>query len=253
MAIRFSSAGLRPARSARSPSSSQEGARAAEPDEGAGRPPELRRGGLDFRVEGERRRGRGSATNATGRFEPVARERFDDDRDIDEPLPPLRTEVAVEKPRVILTRNDSPDVGFDRSINPYRGCEHGCVYCFARPTHAYQGLSAGLDFETRLFAKPAAAGLLEKELAAPSYAPRTLQQVAFERSPDAAGLLDLLEQLPGARAKLGGEHLDAAGACGGIGRPCRGSTPRAGSVACCGQRALQNHQAVRAPACAAAR
>jgi DNA repair photolyase len=173
MAIRFSSAGRRPALPARSPSPSGDGAPAAEPD-GAGRPPELRRGGLDFRVEGERRRGRGSATNATGRFEPVARERFDDDRDIDELLPPLRTEVAIEKPRVILTRNDSPDVGFDRSINPYCGCEHGCVYCFARPTHAYQGLSAGLDFETRLFAKPNAAGLLEKELAAPSYAPRTI-------------------------------------------------------------------------------
>jgi DNA repair photolyase len=171
MAIRFDSAGPRPARSARSPDGGGErGARPKEPE----RPSELRRGGLDLRVESERRRGRGTATNATGRFEPVARERFDEDRDSDEPLPPLRTEVAVEKPRTILTRNDSPDVGFDRSINPYRGCEHGCVYCFARPTHAYQGLSAGLDFETRLFAKPNAAELLEKELAAPSYAPRTI-------------------------------------------------------------------------------
>jgi DNA repair photolyase len=174
MAIRFDTAGLRRVRSAASPSEGDgKDAPGAGPNEPE-RPPELRRGGLDFRAESERRRGRGTATNATGRFEPVARERFDDDGSADEPLPPLRTEVAIEKPRTILTRNDSPDVGFDRSVNPYRGCEHGCVYCFARPTHAYQGLSAGLDFETRLFAKPNAAELLEKELAAPAYAPRTI-------------------------------------------------------------------------------
>lgn len=82
--------------------------------------------------------------------------------------------MTVERARTIVTRNDSPDIGFDRSINPYRGCEHGCVYCFARPTHAYQGLSPGLDFETKLFAKPNAAELLEKELAAPGYAARTM-------------------------------------------------------------------------------
>jgi DNA repair photolyase len=80
----------------------------------------------------------------------------------------------VERPRTIITRNDSPDIGFDRSINPYRGCEHGCVYCFARPSHAFQGLSPGLDFETKLFAKPNAAELLEKELSAPGYTPRTM-------------------------------------------------------------------------------
>jgi DNA repair photolyase len=86
----------------------------------------------------------------------------------------VRTEVTLEKARVIITRNDSPDIPFDRSINPYRGCEHGCVYCFARPTHAYQGLSPGLDFETKLFAKPNAAELLEKELSASRYQPRAI-------------------------------------------------------------------------------
>ena len=136
MAIRFDTAGLRRVRSAASPSEGDgKDAPGAWPNE-LERPPELRRGGLDFRVESERRRGRGTATNAIGRFEPVARERFDDGS-AHERLPPLRTEVTIEKPRTILTRNDSPDVGFDRSVNPYRGCEHGCVYCFARPTHAY--------------------------------------------------------------------------------------------------------------------
>jgi DNA repair photolyase len=81
----------------------------------------------------------------------------------------LKTEVQVERPKKIITRNQSPDIPFDRSINPYRGCEHGCSYCFARPTHAYMGLSPGLDFETRLFAKPNAASLLEREFSAPGY------------------------------------------------------------------------------------
>ena len=125
-------------------------------------------------VDGERRRGRGALSNAAGRFEPHAREAFDDGWQSLDDLPPFRTSVTVEKPRTIINRNDSPDVGFDRSINPYRGCEHGCVYCFARPTHAYQGLSAGLDFETRLFAKPDAPELLAKELSKPSYEPRTI-------------------------------------------------------------------------------
>ena len=123
-------------------------------------------------VDGERRHGRGAGSNPDGRFESVQRERAFDGWDYaDEPLP-IRTEVTLEKPRTIITRNDSPDIGFDRSINPYRGCEHGCVYCFARPSHAYQGLSPGLDFETKLFAKPNAAELLKKELAAPGYEPR---------------------------------------------------------------------------------
>ena len=89
-------------------------------------------------------------------------------------LPPFKTTVAIDATRKIITRNDSPDISFDRSINPYRGCEHGCVYCFARPTHAYLGLSPGLDFESKLFVKPDAAELLERELSAPGYEPRTI-------------------------------------------------------------------------------
>src|SRR6202022_1896009 len=87
-----------------------------------------------------------------------------------EDLPPFKTEVAIDTARKVITRNTSPDIPFDRSINPYRGCEHGCVYCFARPTHAYLGLSPGLDFETRIFVKPDAPALLRAELAKPSYA-----------------------------------------------------------------------------------
>ena len=89
--------------------------------------------------------------------------------DIDGAPPPLRTSVTIEQPRTIISRNASPDIGFDRSINPYRGCEHGCIYCFARPTHAFHDLSPGLDFETRLFAKPNAADLLRGELGKPGY------------------------------------------------------------------------------------
>ena len=121
-----------------------------------------------------RRRGRGAATNRSGRFEPLSREGFDDGWDSLEDLPPLKTEVQEEQARTIITRNQSPDLSFDRSINPYRGCEHGCVYCFARPSHAYMGLSPGLDFETRLFAKPNAAQLLERELSRPGYTPRVI-------------------------------------------------------------------------------
>ena len=90
------------------------------------------------------RRGRGAATNATGRFELQQREAFDDGWTREEAPEPLATEVTWEKPKAIITRNESPDIGFDRSINPYRGCEHGCFYCYARPSHAYMGLSAGL-------------------------------------------------------------------------------------------------------------
>jgi len=120
------------------------------------------------------RRGRGAASNATGRFETLRREDFDDGWERGETLEPLKTEVVLERPRTIIARNESPDISFDRSINPYRGCEHGCVYCFARPTHAYLGLSAGLDFESKLFVKEGAAALLEKELAAPKYSPRVI-------------------------------------------------------------------------------
>jgi DNA repair photolyase len=119
-------------------------------------------------------RGRGALSNASGRFEKENRSQEDDGRDLPEDLPPLRTQVTRESAKTIVTRNDSPDISFDRSINPYRGCEHGCVYCFARPTHAYLGLSPGLDFETRLFAKTNAASLLERELSAPGYAAKTI-------------------------------------------------------------------------------
>jgi DNA repair photolyase len=116
------------------------------------------------------RKGRGAVSNATGRFEPAQRVAIDDGwGGADADPPPLRTTVGVDATRRIITTNDSPDVPFDQSINPYRGCEHGCVYCFARPTHAWLGLSPGLDFESRLFAKPEAASLLEAELRHPRY------------------------------------------------------------------------------------
>ena len=127
-----------------------------------------------LRIEIDRRRGRGAGLNPDGRFEALQREVFDDGWQTLEELPAFRTEVQVEKPRSIISRNESPDIPFDRSINPYRGCEHGCIYCFARPTHSYMGLSAGLDFEAKLFAKPDAARLLDKELSKEGYQPRTI-------------------------------------------------------------------------------
>lgn len=125
-------------------------------------------------IDRERRRGRGTASNAVGRYEPLARVAFDDGWQGLEQLPPFKTTVTVDATRKIITHNDSPDISFDRSINPYRGCEHGCVYCFARPTHAYLGLSPGLDFESKLFMKPNAPELLERELSAPGYSPKTI-------------------------------------------------------------------------------
>ena len=122
-----------------------------------------------LRIGFERRRGRGAGINPSGRYEPFARSVVDDGWNSLDDLPAFKTDVQVEKPKTIITRNSSPDISFDRSVNPYRGCEHGCVYCFARPTHAYMGLSAGLDFESRLFAKPNAAELLERELSKPGY------------------------------------------------------------------------------------
>ncbi len=130
--------------------------------------------GSGMRVDNARRRGRAAGINPTGRFEPVTRHVFDDGWESLETLEPFKTDVQVERPRTIITRNTSPDISFDRSINPYRGCEHGCVYCFARPTHSYMGLSAGLDFESRLFAKPDAARLLERELSAKNYVAKTI-------------------------------------------------------------------------------
>jgi len=115
-------------------------------------------------------KGRGALGNPGGRFDRTGRETFDDGWEREEETPaPLHTTVTVEQARTIISRNDSPDIPFDQSINPYRGCEHGCIYCYARPTHAYLGLSPGLDFETRLYAKPDAAALLRRELAKPGY------------------------------------------------------------------------------------
>ncbi len=123
-----------------------------------------------------KQRGRGALTNRAGRYEKQRVEPLEEPPDpwCDEEPPPLRTTVTPEATRSIISTNDSPDVPFDQSINPYRGCEHGCVYCFARPTHAYVGLSPGLDFETRLFAKPDAARLLAAELSKPGYRPRSI-------------------------------------------------------------------------------
>ncbi|MBK1662415.1 PA0069 family radical SAM protein [Paracraurococcus ruber] len=121
------------------------------------------------------RRGRGAASNPAVRYESTAREAFDDGwgslADLSD-LPPLPTTLVREKARTALAFNDSPDIGFDRSLNPYRGCEHGCVYCYARPSHAYVGYSPGLDFETKLLFKPDLPALLEKELRRPGYEAR---------------------------------------------------------------------------------
>jgi DNA repair photolyase len=138
----------------------------------------------DITADPRRLRGRGAVSNAAGRYERFLRVVVDDgwehpapvsdDPADDDALPPLKTEITVDATRTIITRNKSPDISFDRSINPYRGCEHGCIYCFARPTHAYLGMSPGADFESRLFVKPNAAELLAKELSAPGYTPKTI-------------------------------------------------------------------------------
>ncbi len=120
-------------------------------------------------------KGRGAVSNSTGRYESFMRETFDDGwNSTDEPAEALRTTLSVDSARRVITYNRSPDVGFDRSVNPYRGCEHGCVYCFARPTHTWLGLSAGLDFETRLLYKPDAPERLREELAERKYQCRPL-------------------------------------------------------------------------------
>ena len=125
-------------------------------------------------VDAERRRGRGARSNRTGRYERETREEFDDGWENLAELETFKTEVRIEAARSIITSNDSPDISFDQSINPYRGCEHGCIYCYARPTHCFLGHSAGLDFETKLYAKTNAAELLERELARPGYQPKTI-------------------------------------------------------------------------------
>jgi DNA repair photolyase len=118
--------------------------------------------------------GRGAASNPDNRFDRFHAEAVDDGWERDEDLPVLRTEVRNEMVRKVISRNTSPDLSFDQSMNPYRGCEHGCIYCFARPSHAFLGLSPGLDFETKLIARPNAAAQLRKELSNPRYVPKTL-------------------------------------------------------------------------------
>ena len=125
-------------------------------------------------VDAERRRGRGARSNRSGRYEAGERTAFDDGWESLATLDDFRTNVRIEPARSIIATNDSPDLTFDQSINPYRGCEHGCSYCYARPTHAYLGHSPGLDFETELYAKTNAAALLEKELARPGYVPKVI-------------------------------------------------------------------------------
>lgn len=118
--------------------------------------------------------GRGATANPGSRYAAEQREPLDDGWRSHEPIPALRTQVGIDASRTVLSHNQSPDIPFDRSVNPYRGCEHGCIYCYARPTHAYLGLSPGLDFETRLLRKPGAPAQLKQELAAPGYCPSTL-------------------------------------------------------------------------------
>jgi DNA repair photolyase len=125
-------------------------------------------------VSADRRRGRGARSNATGRFEADRKQAEDDGWESLGLLDTFRTEIREDSAKTIIARNDSPDISFDRSINPYRGCEHGCVYCYARPSHCYLGHSAGLDFETILYAKTDAARLLEQELSNRRYMPQTI-------------------------------------------------------------------------------
>ncbi|OYU91700.1 MAG: radical SAM protein [Bradyrhizobiaceae bacterium PARB1] len=157
---------------------------------------------IEVAIDRQRRRGRGAQSNDSGRYEKEARTAFDDGWQSLDDLPPFKTTVATDTARKVITRNESPDIGFDRSINPYRGCEHGCVYCFARPTHAYLGLSPGLDFESKLFVKPDAPALLEKELSAAEYEPKMIaigtntdpyQPIERERQ-IMRGILEVLEK-----------------------------------------------------------
>jgi len=131
--------------------------------------------GMDMPARMRPRKGRGAASNDSGRFEAEKRMPFDDGwGSADEEPAPLETTLTVDATRTIIARNDSPDIGFDRSINPYRGCEHGCIYCYARPSHAFLGLSPGLDFESRLFYKPDADALLAAELRKKGYSCRPI-------------------------------------------------------------------------------
>lgn len=130
---------------------------------------------LDITADPARLRGRGAVSNASGRYEKESRVLIDDGWNSEEEEDAsLKTEILRDSARTIITRNNSPDISFSQSINPYKGCEHGCIYCFARPTHAYLGFSPGADFESKIFTKPNAAELLRKELASPKYVPQVL-------------------------------------------------------------------------------
>ena len=129
---------------------------------------------LDITADPRRLKGRGAVSNASGRYEKQTRVLVDDGWGDEEELPALKTQILRDTSRTIITRNNSPDISFSQSINPYKGCEHGCIYCFARPTHAYLGFSPGADFESKIFAKPNAAELLRKELSAPGYVPQVI-------------------------------------------------------------------------------
>jgi DNA repair photolyase len=131
-----------------------------------------RREGPD--IHEERMRGRGARSNRSSRFDSAGRIGFDDGWETLASLDTFKTEVSLERAKSIIARNDSPDISFEQSINPYRGCEHGCIYCYARPTHSFLGHSAGLDFETKLYAKINAAELLERELSSPRYVPKVI-------------------------------------------------------------------------------
>ena len=147
-------------------------------------------------------KGRGTAANPKVRFERASREAFDDGWDLPDDASPPQTALIRDATRSIIARNDSPDIGFDRSINPYRGCEHGCVYCFARPSHAYLGFSPGLDFETKIVFKPQAPALLEQELSKPGYTARPIvlgsntdpYQPVERRLQITRGILEVLER-----------------------------------------------------------
>lgn len=151
--------------------SKETGCKIERPDADTPAAEPLPRGNL---VHKDRRRGRGARSNSTGRFESEVRDDFDDGWESLSTLEPLTTNIHHDKSRTIISRNDSPDISFDQSINPYRGCEHGCIYCYARPSHCYLGHSAGVDFETELYVKPNAADLLERELAKPGYKASTI-------------------------------------------------------------------------------
>ena len=155
----------------------------------------------DTAIVAGRRRGRGAGINPSGRFEAYARTGFDDGWGDGEELPPFKTTVQVEPARSVITRNDSPDIAFDRSLNPYRGCEHGCIYCCARPNHAYLGLSPGLDFETQLYAKTNAAEVLERQLGAPGEFARAYV-VAHEVGHHVQTLLGTTEKVDSMRGRI---------------------------------------------------